>query len=49
MSSGNFIDADQETAGNLVLRVKEGYSHDSLASMEYTYNGLLWLWRNENA
>jgi acetyl esterase/lipase len=29
---------------NFAYRVKEGYSHDGLAAMEYTYNGLLWFW-----
>ncbi len=43
-SSKNFIEADNEADGNLAFRIKEGYSHDDLAAMEYTYNGLLWFW-----
>lgn len=30
--------------GNLTYRIKEGYSHDGSAAMEYTYNGLRWFW-----
>lgn len=45
MPSGNFIKADNEASGNLAFRVKEGYSHDGTAAMEYTYNGLIWFWR----
>lgn len=30
--------------GNLTYRIKEGYSHDGNAAMEYTYNGLRWFW-----
>ena len=29
---------------NFAFRVKEGYDHGGLASMEYTYNGLCWFW-----
>lgn len=45
--SGNFIEADNENDGNLVFRIKEGYSHDARASMEYTYNGLRWFWSKD--
>jgi len=47
MPSENFVEADLETEGNLALRIKEGYSHDSAAAMEYTYNGLRWFWSTE--
>lgn len=40
----SFRYADNETKGNLTLRVREGYTHDERASFEYTYNGLLWFW-----
>lgn len=40
----SFRYADNEMQGNLTLRLKEGYAHDSAASSEYTYNGLLWFW-----
>lgn len=46
--SGNFREADNESEGNLVFRVKEGYSHDSNASMEYVYNGMLWFWNKKD-
>ncbi|SCP95402.1 alpha/beta hydrolase [Anaerobium acetethylicum] len=44
MSSGNFISTDSEESGNVAFRIKDGYSHDGRAAMEYTYNGLLWFW-----
>jgi hypothetical protein len=39
-----FSDVDDNGTGNFAFRVKEGYSHDGRAAMEYTYNGLLRLW-----
>ena len=45
-NSGNFKEADNETEGNLAFRIKEGYSHDGRASMEYAYNGMLWFWNH---
>lgn len=42
----SFKYADNERDGNLTYRIKEGYSHDGTASMEYTYNGLLRFWQN---
>ena len=39
-----FSDVDANAAGNFAYRVKEGYSHDGRASMEYTYNGLMQFW-----
>lgn len=46
MESRNFREADNEMDGNLAFRIKEGYSHDGKASMEYTYNGMLWFWNH---
>lgn len=44
--SKNFREADNEEEGNLAFRIKEGYSHDGKASMEYIYNGMLWFWNH---
>lgn len=43
MPSGNFVEGK-----NVAFRVKEGYSHDGRAAMEYTYNGLLQFWKAED-
>lgn len=43
-ASEYFSDVDDNGTGNFAFRVKEGYSHDGIAAMEYTYNGLLWFW-----
>jgi hypothetical protein len=43
-NSPYFTEPNNAQSGNFVYRVKEGYSHDGLAAMEYTYNGLLWFW-----
>ncbi|MDR1325613.1 MAG: hypothetical protein LBK00_06220, partial [Treponema sp.] len=43
-NSPYFTESDNAQNGNFAYHVKEGYSHDGLASMEYTYNGLLWFW-----
>lgn len=47
--SGNFTEADCEKDGNVAFRIKEGYSHDGRASMEYTYNGLRWFWNKDES
>ena len=47
MPSGNFILADNETDGNVVFRLKQGYAHDEQAVREYVYDGLLWFWNHE--
>ncbi|WP_328468926.1 alpha/beta hydrolase-fold protein [Actinoplanes sp. NBC_00393] len=39
-----FTEADNEQDGNFAFRVKDGYAHDGVAAMEYTYNGLRWFW-----
>ena len=31
---------------NFACRIKEGYDHGGMASMEYTYNGLCCFWKN---
>ncbi|MBQ7931652.1 MAG: esterase [Clostridia bacterium] len=41
--SGNFVEGE-----NIVFYVKEGYSHSGIAATEYTYNGLLSIWRKGN-
>jgi predicted alpha/beta superfamily hydrolase len=43
-NSPYFTESDNERNGNFTYHVKEGYSHDNFAAMEYTYNGLLWFW-----
>jgi enterochelin esterase-like enzyme len=42
--SSNFTETDNEQNGNFAFRVKDGYSHNAVAAMEYTYNGLRWFW-----
>lgn len=44
MPSKNFISTDSEKSGNIAFRIKDGYSHNGIAAMEYTYNGLMWFW-----
>jgi hypothetical protein len=48
-NSPHFTEHGHESGGNFACCVKEGYSHDGLASMEYTYNGLRLLWGESNA
>lgn len=43
MQSGNFVDGE-----NIVFYVKDGYSHDGRAAMEYAYNGLLSIWAKQS-
>lgn len=43
MPNKNFIEGE-----NIVFYVKDGYSHDGRAAMEYTYNGLLSIWSKGN-
>ena len=43
-SYDSFRYSDTEKDGNLTFRIKEGYSHNGAASMEYAYNALLWFW-----
>ncbi|MCF6095407.1 alpha/beta hydrolase [Thermovorax subterraneus] len=39
-----FIDVDDRADGNFAFRIKQGYSHDMRAAMEYIYNGLKAFW-----
>lgn len=41
---GIFMEADNESNGNLAYRVQEGNAHDGNAALQYIYNGLIWLW-----
>jgi enterochelin esterase-like enzyme len=43
-ASPQFAEARDEQGGNFAYRVKDAYSHDGVAAMEYTYNGLRWFW-----
>jgi enterochelin esterase-like enzyme len=45
-NASKFVDADGKQDGNFVFRVKDGYSHDASAAMEYTCNGLRWFWNS---
>lgn len=40
----SFRYSDNEKDGNLTFRIKEGYSHNGAAAMEYAYNALRWFW-----
>ena len=40
--SGYFTDLSDTKDGNFLYLVKDGYSHNGIASNEYTYNGLRW-------
>ena len=41
-----FTEATQDTDGNFTYFVKDGYGHDGVALMEYSYNGLCWFWNH---
>lgn len=43
----SFRYSDNEKDGNLTFRIKERYSHNGTAAMEYVYNALRWFW-NKN-
>ncbi|SHJ65925.1 endo-1,4-beta-xylanase [Tessaracoccus bendigoensis DSM 12906] len=43
-NSAYFTQTSDGTDGNLAFNVKEGYEHDGVAAMEYTYNGMSWFW-----
>ena len=47
VSDSTFRFADNEADGNLSFLEREGYSHDSAACDEYTYNGLRFFWNGE--
>jgi enterochelin esterase-like enzyme len=44
-----FVDVDRSTNGNFAYRVKQGYSHNGTAAMEYTYNGMKAFWGGKDA
>jgi hypothetical protein len=44
-----FVDADRSADGNFAFRVKQGYSHNGTAAMEYTYNGMKAFWGGKDA
>lgn len=44
VTDGTFRFANNEGEGNLVFLEREGYSHNGIASDEYTYNGLRFFW-----
>ena len=45
LSSGYFTEQTENTDGNFIFRVKNGYSHNGTATNEYTYNALSYLWK----
>jgi acetyl esterase/lipase len=46
-NSPYFTESTSAQGGNFSYHAKEGYSHDGLAAMEYTYNGLRWFWNTK--
>lgn len=44
-NSEYFLEADNEQDGNFAYRIKEGYDHGGVSSMEYTFNALRQLWK----
>lgn len=47
VTDGTFRFADNESEGNLAFLEREGYSHNGIASDEYTYNGLRFFWHGK--
>lgn len=47
VTDGTFRFADNEGEGNLAYLEREGYSHNGIASDEYTYNGLRFFWNRQ--
>lgn len=47
-SDTNNKDITTEENGNFIYRIKEGYSHDGRAAMEYTYNGMKYFFGKKN-
>lgn len=47
-TSAYFTDVDEKADGNFAYRVKQGYSHDGKAAMEYTYNGMKAFWSGKD-
>lgn len=48
-NSPYFTESNNAQNGNFAYRVKDGYSHDGLAAMEYTYNGFMWFWNQSGS
>ncbi|MDE7263371.1 MAG: hypothetical protein K2N64_01740 [Anaeroplasmataceae bacterium] len=48
LATDTFIKADNKKDGNLAYNVKEGYSHNGMAQIEYFYNALSWVWKGKN-
>lgn len=44
-NSEYFTELSDTTDGNFLYFIKDGYSHNDIASNEYTYNGLCWFWK----
>lgn len=49
LSSGYFTEQTENTDGNFIFRVKNGYSHNGTEANEYTYNALSYLWKTSPA
>ena len=47
-SCSYFKESDNEMDGNFAYKVKKGYDHGGIASMEYTYNGLRFFWNKKD-
>ena len=47
-TSPYFTEATKDVKGNFVYRVKEGYNHGGTAAIEYTYNGLINFWIDDD-
>ena len=48
-NSGYFTEQTENSGGNFIFRVKNGYSHNGTAANEYTYNALSYLWKTSPA
>lgn len=44
-----FTEQTENTDGNFIFRIKNGYSHNGVATEEYTYNALSYLWETTAA
>ena len=44
LDSDYFTELTDDTNGNFVYRIMDGYSHNGFAANTYTYNGLRWFW-----
>lgn len=48
VSDNTFVMADNEREGNLAFREQEDGVHDGNYSNQYTYNGLMWFWNEQD-